>query len=100
MRNVLLVDDDEDLLSELRDLLLLIGFDAVPFLSPGDALKYLGLYPCVLLLADFRMPNMTGVQLAHQAVKLHPKISVIIMSASVVDQSIFPDDWHFLLKPF
>jgi two-component system cell cycle sensor histidine kinase/response regulator CckA len=53
-----------------------------------------------LLLSDFQMPAMTGMELAVQITVGRPKIKVLLMSGYTGGMLILNDGWHFLAKPF
>ena len=50
-----------------------------------------------LLLADLRMPVMSGTQLAHKVAQSHSDIRVMIMAAYPSED---PMAWRFIMKPF
>jgi len=53
--------------------------------------------PVDLLLADLRMPDMNGAQLALKAMQLRPEVRVLIMAAYPSDD---PIGWRVISKPF
>lgn len=53
-----------------------------------------------LLLSDFQMAGMTGVELATQITALRPNIKVLLMSGYPAGMLILNEGWHFLAKPF
>jgi two-component system, cell cycle sensor histidine kinase and response regulator CckA len=104
-RRVLVVEDEEMVGEVVRAMLLLGGYAADHAKGPIEALELLARpephYD--LLLTDFRMPKMSGIELIQQAKPLRPHIKTILYSgnadASVAyGFSVQPD--HFLPKPF
>ena len=53
-----------------------------------------------LLLSDFQMPGMTGVELATEITAQRPKIKVLLMSGFPGGMLVLNEGWHFLAKPF
>jgi CheY-like chemotaxis protein len=53
-----------------------------------------------LLLSDFQMPRMSGVDLATEITIDRPKIKVLLMSAFPAGMLVLNEGWHFLAKPF
>ena len=53
-----------------------------------------------LLLSDFQMPGMTGVELATKITVHRPKIKVLLMSGFPGGMLVLNEGWHFLAKPF
>jgi CheY-like chemotaxis protein len=53
-----------------------------------------------LLLADFQMAEMSGIELATVLVMDRPKLKVLMMSGFPDGMLILNDRWHFLPKPF
>ncbi len=95
---ILVVDDDPDLLSELCELIENDDRDVVAFPSPLFALRHLHDYRLDVLITDYRMPLLDGVQLAHVVITIYPDTCVVIMSGMSL-RTIIPDTWHFLKKP-
>ncbi|MFC1805548.1 sigma-54-dependent transcriptional regulator [Planctomycetota bacterium] len=80
-RRVLVVDDEEIICKYLRRSLAQLGYDAAYRLSGQEALKELAKTPYSILLADMKMPGMTGMALLEQARDQFPSVSVVIMTA-------------------
>src|SRR5579872_4352262 len=53
-----------------------------------------------LLLTDFSMPGMTGIELATQITLERPTIKVLLMSGFTGGMLVLNEGWHFLPKPF
>ena len=53
-----------------------------------------------LLLSDFQMAGMTGMELATQITAHRPKIKVLLMSGYPAGMLVLNEGWHFLAKPF
>jgi len=101
---VLLVDDDEDVRETAQEMLDELGH-AVTAAESGPAglalLREAAEFD--LLLVDFAMPEMTGVQLAEQAVTLRPTLKVLLMTGYVESdarQSWAVRGYRTVMKPF
>ena len=53
-----------------------------------------------LLLTDFIMAGMNGVELASQITVQRPEIKVLLMSGYANGTLALNEGWHFLTKPF
>lgn len=100
-KTILLVDDDATLLESVR------GFlgDDYNVLSAGSGLEALQESKTYrseihLLLSDFQMEGMTGIELATQLTAERPKIKVLLMSGYPAGMLVLNEGWHFLPKPF
>lgn len=79
---IAVVDDEVDLLDNFRALLE-DQFDIAAFTSPKDFLKALPELKeknCRLLVTDFKMPGMTGLEMVQRAHELMPHLPFIILS--------------------
>lgn len=102
---VTFVDDEHDFVGALYDLLCEeFGRDDVAaFADPLDADAWLSQQrPCVLV-ADVRMPRMSGIELVTRARERWPTLPVIITTAypsDVTDKLLNERAFHYLPKPF
>jgi CheY-like chemotaxis protein len=82
-RNVLLVDDQRDILRLLRSTLeTLKNKDIKVFESPSgeEALLESTRHAIDLLVADYKLPGMSGVELMHKIRARHPEVKVIFIT--------------------
>ena len=101
---ILLVDDDADVRDTAQEMLDELGH-AVTAAENGPAGLALLRETLAfdLLLADFAMPEMTGVQLAEQALALQPALTVLLMTGyadSAARQSWSERGYRTVTKPF
>ena len=103
-RRVLVVDDEEIICKYLRRVLTQRGYDATYRLSGEEALQELAQAPYSILLADMKMPGMTGIELLERARRAFPGVSVVIMTAhgsiETAVQAMKQGASDFLTKPF
>jgi DNA-binding NtrC family response regulator len=103
---LIFIVDDEALLGQLAETVLTeAGFKTRTFLDPVDALRAIrddGERPTVLV-TDFVMGSMTGLELIEQCKSYHDKLRTILLSGTVNESqvatyTIQPD--LFIPKPY
>ena len=78
---ILVVDDDSTVTSSLRILLNLEGFtDVAIFNTPVEAVEYLKENPRDVIISDFKMPEMDGLEFLSKARVLYPNASMILLT--------------------
>jgi DNA-binding NtrC family response regulator len=77
---VLLVDDDPAIVELLRNVLSKDGYDIRTADDPRDAIALLARDPVDVLITDFAMPGMTGLQLLVEIRKTHPDLPVVMVT--------------------
>jgi len=100
-KTILLVDDDAALLDSVRG--FLDGdYNVVSAMSGQEALQKSKTFKSEihLLLSDFQMEGMTGIELATQLTAERPEVKVLLMSGYPAGMLILNEGWHFLPKPF
>jgi DNA-binding NtrC family response regulator len=80
---ILLVDDDEDLLSGLIRALHEQPFMVCTARDGKEAIRFLETRSIDVIVADERMPGMTGVQLLTWVAKHYPEVVRIVLTAHV-----------------
>jgi DNA-binding NtrC family response regulator len=101
-KTILLVDDDPSILRSVSALLADDNYNVLASSSGRDALQQSKDYKreIHLLLSDFQMPGLSGVDLATQMTLERPKLKVLLMSGSTERIPVVNKEWHFLAKPF
>ena len=101
---ILLVEDDTDLREAISVTLRLGGVDHVAFECAEDALPAIDPEVEQMLVTDFRLPGMNGLQLLAQAREKHPQLPVVVMTAyadtQLAVQALKGGARDFLIKPF
>lgn len=79
---ILYVDDDKLLTSTFTTLMKVEGFkDVVVFNNPVEAVEYLKTNTPDLIISDYLMPEMNGLEFLREAKKIYPEISMILLTA-------------------
>ena len=86
---ILLVDDEKDILDLFTEYLSSSGFNTISFQNPLDALIYFyqNHSHCSLVIADYKMPQMSGIDLIKKIREKDTdcKIKTIVISAFIKD---------------
>ena len=101
---ILLVDDDDDLRRLLRALLEGDGYEVFSCRDATRALKVFASRGDIdLLLTDFQMPQMSGVELSQRISQERPHLPVLILSGEVLPDelraTIAANGWQLIPKP-
>ena len=101
---VAIVDDDESIRNTTKDLLESAGYSAAVFPHAASLLKSRRLSRVRCLIADMRMPKMTGLELHHHLVASNRAIPTVLMTAypdaRAQAQAIKANVVCYLVKPF
>ena len=102
-QNILVVEDDR-LNRELFSKVL--RQEGYKVLEAGDgdiALKILQAFPCDLVITDFLMPMLNGIEFVEQLRSLHPQLPIIFITgyiSAISDKKIVDEVAEILAKPF
>ncbi|MCF8063358.1 MAG: response regulator [Deltaproteobacteria bacterium] len=106
---ILLVDDDPGTLNALKIGLISHGFNVVAAGSGADALEIIREsaarnVPVRLLISDFRMPGMDGLQLIRAAKAMVPDLATVLITGYGSEGLREDTEWAgvsgYLEKPF
>ncbi|MCL4477056.1 MAG: GGDEF domain-containing response regulator [Nitrospirae bacterium] len=101
---VLIVDDEETLLSMLKETFTSEGYECETATSAESALEHISNTPFDIMLTDISLPGMKGFELTVQARKMRPEMAVIIMTGYIddfsYDSAIEAGASDFIKKPF
>ena len=102
---ILVVDDEEIVLSTLRETLRRQNFDVVATTDPAAALQELRGNPFAVVITDQRMPGMSGLELLDHARQLQPAATRILIAAAasldmVIDAINKGEIYRFIVKPW
>jgi FixJ family two-component response regulator len=100
---VAIVDDDDLIRNALRGLMKAAGFPALAFASAEEFLTSGEQERTACLIADIRMPGMSGLELQAELKKNHHKIPIIFITAQGDEkmrmQALRSGAVKFLTKP-
>src|SRR5258708_3300438 len=101
---VAIVDDDDSMRSALQGLLKAIGLPAQAFASAEEFLNSGQQHQTACLIADIRMPGMSGLELQARLNAEHCRIPTIFITAhgdtKMRMQALRAGAVEFLAKPF
>ena len=102
---ILIVDDDEMVLSVLKEQLQPEGYHVTAVNSPHKALEVLQRENFSVILADQEMPDITGLNMLAKVKESHPTITRLLISSgltlAVLSDSIKSDQiYRFITKPW
>jgi RNA polymerase sigma factor (sigma-70 family) len=101
---VFIVDDDVSVRDSLSLMLSLQGYATATFASAEDFLRSLQSDWRGCVVADIRMPGMSGLELQESLRGRHPKLAVIIVTAhgdvAAARQAFLSNAVDFIEKPF
>ena len=86
---ILLVDDDKDMCESLADVLTLDSdYDVKYTTSPVTALEMTKAEDFSLIIIDYKMPEMNGVELLKRIKKVRPEVIVFMLTAFISNELI------------
>ncbi len=100
---VLIVDDEEELVSALVERLELRGFEAHGVTDGGAALDFLEGEACDVVLLDVKMPGLGGLEVIRRIKAKRPRMEVILLtghgSVKSVEEGMALGAFDYLMKP-
>ncbi len=104
METILIVDDEKNYLIVLEALLGPEGFEIVTSPNAIEALELVRNSDLDLIIADMKMPGMTGMELLEECKKVKPELPVIIMTAygtiETAVEAMKKHAYDYITKPF
>ena len=78
---IVVVDDEKMVTSAFKTLFKVEGFNDIHlFNSPKEAIEFLKVNTPDLIISDFIMPEMNGLEFLREAKKLYPEVSMILLT--------------------
>lgn len=103
VRRILLVDDEELIRSAIAKFLRSRGYEVTTCDSGAAALDSLERERHVLMLADVRMPGMTGLALVPAALAIDPELAIMMLTAvndaPTATEALAHGAMDYLMKP-
>lgn len=102
--NILIVDDDPLILESLSLLLMEYGYSVSTCGNGREALDKVKKDSFNVILADIKMPGISGIELLEKIHELNPDVPVILMTAyaelDVAIDAIKKGAYDFIIKPY
>ncbi len=101
-KTVLVVDNDPHILVVVVAVLGDSEYNVITAESGSNALEKSRAFngDIHVLLSDFEMPQMSGMELATVLTAERPELKVLLMSGFDGGMLVLNEGWHFLAKPF
>ena len=100
---VLIVDDEEELVSALVERLRLRGFDARGVTTGAQALADLETTACDVVVLDVKMPGLGGLEVIKRIKRERPRLEVVLLtghgSSVSVEEGLEAGAFEYLMKP-
>ena len=104
MAKILVVDDEPDMIWAITNVLLSENHSVISVNSGEDALKKISEVTVDLVLLDFRLPGMDGIQILEKIKQIKPDLPVIMVTGyggiEEAVQAIKLGAAHYIAKPF
>jgi CheY-like chemotaxis protein len=101
---VLVVDDELEVASLLRDALQGFGYVVKVAVNGSEALGLVPVFQPEVVLLDVAMPGMSGVEVLERLRREHPRVSVIMVTANEDEQAarrmLTRGAFDYVRKPF
>ena len=81
MVRIMIIEDDEEMRSLLKDFFEEEGFETDSVSNGADALRKLSKDHFDLVITDIRMPGLTGLDILPRMRRLKPETPIIVMTA-------------------
>ena len=100
---ILIVDDEEELVSALEERLNLRGFHAQGVTTGTAALEFLEAEECDVVLLDIKMPGLGGLEVIRRIKDMKPRLQVVLLtghgSVKSVEDGMALGAFDYLMKP-
>ena len=102
-RLILIVDDEPDICGEIGGYLSTKGYQVIVAHNGKDAVKLFMQHKPILVLSDYKMPVMNGIELLKSIKAMNKDIHVVLMSGAadgkIIVEAMKEDAFDFLAKP-
>jgi len=103
MKKILIIDDDDFIRKMLVSVIQKAGYEVFEAPDGETGLKYVELKNPDLVITDFKMPGISGLEVVTELVRTHPGLTVIMLTAygdvSLTIKAIQAGAYDFIEKP-
>ena len=81
--SIAVVEDEKDILTLFTEIIRENGYPVIGFTTPSSFVEYLRIHrdEIDLILIDYKLPQMTGCDLAKKIAEIDPRIKMILITA-------------------
>jgi DNA-binding NtrC family response regulator len=81
--SIAIIEDEDDILTLFTEIIRKHGYSVIGITNPSSFVKYLRIHrhEIDLLLIDYKLPQMTGCDLAKKIIEIDPTIKMILITA-------------------
>jgi DNA-binding NtrC family response regulator len=103
MKKILIIDDDDFIRKMLASVISKAGFEVYEAPDGETGLKYVEIKNPDLVITDFKMPGISGLEVVTELVRTHPGLPVIMLTAygdvSLTIKAIQSGAYDYIEKP-
>jgi len=103
MSNILVIDDDDFIRGVLKSVLKKAGYVVIDAPDGETGLQYVKKYDPDLVLTDYKMPGISGLDVVQEVVRTNPGLPVIMLTAygdvTLTIKAIQAGAYDFIEKP-
>ena len=102
-KKVLVVDDEHVVRISCERSVCNTSYELTTVSTPGEGLKLLGKTPFDIVISDYKMPCMDGMEFIRQARELAPEAGIILVTGFATEEAMQQAadmGVRFLAKPF
>lgn len=105
LHRILIVDDEEIVLVALRNMIQHVGYEVRTASNPIEALELIRKEQFSVVLTDYKMPMLTGLEFLAQVKQLQPDATRLLITAvlslkTVIDAINKGEIYRFIVKPW
>jgi DNA-binding NtrC family response regulator len=81
--SIAIVEDDDDIITLFTEIIREHGYPVIGFTNPSSFVEYLRIHRAEfdLILIDYKLPQMTGCDLAEKIIEINPQMKMILITA-------------------
>jgi YesN/AraC family two-component response regulator len=84
-KRILLVDDEELVRVTLKEFLTILGLEVVEASSGSEGIEKAQQVEFQILITDYKMPDMTGIEMMREILKFKRDFKIVILSGFVAE---------------